>query len=383
MIRHLSILLLLLLFLTNPLHAHRLNEYLQATRIALSKDSVSLYIDLTAGTEIAQNVLQQVDRNADGVLSVPERQAYIDRFVRGLSVLIDGVAIPLRIESWMFPGVDAIRNGTGGIQLHLVAPVISAGKTHQLLFKNERDGSAVYLVNCLQPLDTAIRITAQSRNSDQSEYRLDYTTEKLLYAGQNDHKIGTGAVLRSFFLHGVRHILTGYDHLLFLCALLLGVTSLWQLVKIVTAFTIAHSITLTLAALGLIHVPSYITEPIIAASIICVALQNIFRPAASGGGLRIAVVMLFGLFHGLGFAGGLIELMHSQPRDVLVYALIGFSVGVEAGNQLVLLPLWGLQQAAKRVRIHNFRQNQPGILGHFASGIIAAAGLYYLVIALS
>jgi hypothetical protein len=69
-------------------------------------------------------------------------------------------------------------------------------------------------------------------------------------------------------LHGIQHILTGYDHLLFLCALVLGAASLWDLFKIVTAFTIAHSITLTLATFGLAHLPEQVVEPMIAASIV-------------------------------------------------------------------------------------------------------------------
>jgi hypothetical protein len=141
----------------------------------------------------------------------------------------------------------------------------------------------------------------------------------------------------SFIAMGAEHILGGLDHLLFLVALLALSRSLWTTVTIVTGFTVAHSITLSLAVLGVVDVPSRIVEPLIAASIVWVALENVLAPA--GIGRRWLVAALFGLVHGLGFAGGLLEL--GMPRDALVRALIGFNVGVEFGQILfvaVVLP---------------------------------------------
>lgn len=131
---------------------------------------------------------------------------------------------------------------------------------------------------------------------------------------------------------GIEHIIGGIDHLLFLVALLALSTSLWQTVKIVTAFTVAHSITLSLAALGLVDVPSSIVEPLIAASIVWVAVENLLAPG--GAGRRWLIAAVFGLIHGLGFASALAEL--GLPRDALVRALIGFNIGVELG-QLVFV----------------------------------------------
>src|SRR5205085_2683763 len=112
-------------------------------------------------------------------------------------------------------------------------------------------------------------------------------------------------VIRDYCRHGLLHILTGYDHLLFVTALVLAVRSLWDLVKVITAFTAAHSITLTLSAFDLVRLPSRVVEPIIAASIVFVALQNVFWPEQTRGWTRLTVAFFFGLFHGLGFAGGL------------------------------------------------------------------------------
>jgi HupE / UreJ protein len=142
----------------------------------------------------------------------------------------------------------------------------------------------------------------------------------------------------SFLRLGVAHILTGYDHLLFLGALLLRGGRLLSLFKIITAFTVAHSITLALAVFGLVAVPERLVECVIAASIVYVALENVFlRDAPSQ---RWVVSFLFGLVHGFGFASALNPL-HLPPRH-LALALLGFNLGVEAGQALVvalLLPI--------------------------------------------
>ena len=132
----------------------------------------------------------------------------------------------------------------------------------------------------------------------------------------------------SFMAMGAEHILSGPDHLLFLLALLAFARGFWPIVRIVTGFTIAHSITLSLAALGVVDVPSRIVEPLIAATIIWVALENLAFP--NGARWRWLVAAVFGLVHGLGFASALTEL--GLPHDAMVRALVGFNVGVELGQ---------------------------------------------------
>jgi hypothetical protein len=142
----------------------------------------------------------------------------------------------------------------------------------------------------------------------------------------------------SFFALGVEHILTGYDHLLFLGALLLRGGRLLSIFKIITAFTVAHSITLALAVLGVVTVPQRLVESVIAASIVYVALENIFLPHAPS--QRWLVSFLFGLVHGFGFASALGPLR--LPAARLAVALFSFNLGVEVGQALVvalLLPL--------------------------------------------
>jgi hydrogenase/urease accessory protein HupE len=150
---------------------------------------------------------------------------------------------------------------------------------------------------------------------------------------------------------GVEHIIGGIDHLLFLVALLALATNLWQTVKIVTAFTVAHSLTLSLAALGLADVPSSIVEPLIAASIVWVAIENLVTPA--GIGHRWLIAATFGLIHGLGFASALSEL--DLSCETLVRALIGFNLGVELGQLAfvvaVLPPLIWLSRPSRLRRL--------------------------------
>ena len=138
----------------------------------------------------------------------------------------------------------------------------------------------------------------------------------------------------SFFLLGVEHIATGYDHLLFLLALILCGGNLVQLLKIITAFTLAHSITLGAAALGLVQLPSTLVEAVIALSIAYVAFENLFPRFAIS--RRWTISFLFGLMHGFGFSSVLQEI--GLPRDNLVLALLNFNLGVEAG-QLVAVAM--------------------------------------------
>lgn len=149
---------------------------------------------------------------------------------------------------------------------------------------------------------------------------------------------GAGGTETSFFKLGIEHILTGYDHLLFLLVLLLRGGRLLSLLKIITAFTIAHSITLALAVLRVVTIPALIVEPAIALSIIWVALENLLRKDAPS--QRWLISFCFGLVHGFGFASAIEPL--GLPPGRLALALLGFNLGVEAGQAFVvalLLPL--------------------------------------------
>ena len=162
--------------------------------------------------------------------------------------------------------------------------------------------------------------------------------------------------LRQYMLDGVWHIWIGYDHILFLLALLLPSVLVrrdgqWapapqiggaakEVVKVVTAFTLAHSITLSLAALGVVSLPSRLVESAIAASVVVAALSNLFTASESKHSKRWMMAFAFGLLHGFGFASVLADL--GLPKNALVLALVGFNVGVELGQLAIVaafLPL--------------------------------------------
>lgn len=143
---------------------------------------------------------------------------------------------------------------------------------------------------------------------------------------------GVLAVIRKFVPAGVHHILIGPDHLLFLVGLLLLGGSLRQLLLIVTAFTVAHSITLSLAALSLVTPPAQIVEPAIALSIVYVGIDNLM--VRGGRDVRRWIAFAFGLIHGFGFASVLREM--GLPSRALGWSLFSFNLGVEIGQLFVV-----------------------------------------------
>ena len=137
----------------------------------------------------------------------------------------------------------------------------------------------------------------------------------------------------NFLTLGVKHILTGYDHLLFLLGLLVVARGFFSSLSIITSFTIAHSITLAAATFNLAHIPSRIVEPLIAASIVYVGIENLLRSDVPKA--RQLVTFGFGLIHGFGFASVLREMGIGAGTDGIALPLLSFNVGVELGQIMV------------------------------------------------
>jgi hydrogenase/urease accessory protein HupE len=156
-------------------------------------------------------------------------------------------------------------------------------------------------------------------------------------------------VALSYFGLGVEHILLGIDHLLFVLALVIITRGIWRLVATITAFTAAHSITLGLATLGVVHVPSAPVEAVIALSIVFVAAE-IVRGYRGGSGLTARapwiVAFVFGLLHGFGFAGALSEV--GLPHRAIPLALLFFNLGVEAGQLVFVVAVLALRVLLQR-----------------------------------
>jgi len=194
---------------------------------------------------------------------------------------------------------------------------------------------------------------------------------------------GGWTLFGEYVRHGLSHIMGGYDHLLFITALALAAVTLKDLIVVVSAFTLAHSVTLVLSVLDIVRLPSNVVEPMIAASIVVVALCNVFWPRRSRGWVRLLTAFGFGLFHGLGFAGGLLDAMAASAGAAIGLSILGFSVGVELGHQLVVLPVFfGMRLVRAAGATVDGRGNLPLGLMRVGSLLVAAAGLFYLVGAL-
>jgi hypothetical protein len=175
---------------------------------------------------------------------------------------------------------------------------------------------------------------------------------------------------------GVWHIWIGFDHVLFLVSLLLPAVlavarfapAFWDVLKVVTAFTVAHSITLALAALGVVDLPSRLVESAIAASVVLAALNNVWPVVRRG---RWLVAFLFGLVHGFGFASVLADL--GLPQDSLLLALIGFNLGVELGQLAIVGVFLPLAYAAR----HTWLYQRTVVVG--GSAVIVCIAALWLV----
>jgi len=174
----------------------------------------------------------------------------------------------------------------------------------------------------------------------------------------------------SFVTIGVHHILAGHDHLMFLAGLILAAVGVRALLIALTAFTVAHSVSLAVVVLAGVHAPPSIVEPVIAASIAWIGMENLL---GRSGGARWWLVFGFGLVHGFGFAGALTGLGFGSSASDVAVALLSFNAGVEAGQLAaagVMLPLvWMIRS---RPALH--ARLQP-----VCSVIVAAAGIAWLV----
>ena len=327
---------LMFLFFSGVASAHRLDEYLQATLISVERDHVEVSMRLIPGVAVSSDVIANIDTNGDGVLSPQEQWNYAQRVLSELALRIDGKKLDPKLKSADFPKIQEMRDGVGEIHIEYTAELPGGGSNRKLILENNNQRQrAVYLVNALAPSDPGISIVAQKRNQVQSTYELDYAQSSA----------PSGSSLASWwtpnlFQLGLRHIAEGTDHLLFLLVLLLpapllvaggrwkgttGVrTSLLRILRIVTAFTIGHSITLALAAFGVVHLPSRPIEVLIAVSILVSAVHAL-RPIFPGREAGIAA--FFGLIHGLAFASTLSQL--GLGRWERLTGILAFNLGIE------------------------------------------------------
>src|SRR5262245_37167615 len=248
------------------------------------------------------------------------------------------------------------RMARGALELRLDGELISPEKVDL----NWDDSNAVHL-RLRFPVHSGARLTLRSAliaslPPGHREYmavrdgRGNLLSERMLAAKADVLEIdaipaAASPSFREFLTLGVEHILTGYDHLVFLLGLLIAGGSLGAAAKIITSFTVAHSITLAIATLGWINISPRIVEPLIAVSITYVGLENIFRRDLNR---RWLLTLGFGLIHGFGFASVLREMGIGSAAGGVTLPLLSFNLGVELGQlaiaSLILPLIWSLRR---------------------------------------
>lgn len=302
--------------------------------------------------------LTPVDANHDGTISVAEllaAQPSLTRIAREAFVVKEDSRNISATE------VSVRRDPTGAIQFEMLYPGPLAG---QLAIHSE-------MLNRLARGHRQFLTVRDQENKLLAQEMLDATYDSCTLALTG--KVSPPAAQHSFkefLVLGVMHIATGYDHILFLLGLLLVGGSFKSALKIITAFTVAHSLTLALATMNLINIPPSIIEPLIAVSIIYVGVENILRQNMDQ---RWLLAFGFGLVHGCGFATALRDLGVGSNGGSIFVPLFSFNLGVEICQMtlaaLFLPVIWKLRERPQFV----LRLMPAG------SGVIVVAGTWWLL----
>lgn len=318
-------------------------------------------LDRLAGTRIHD---LQTDRARPDALAAAAARAYLLRHaaLRGAG----GVACPAAVER-MTAEAD-----------HVTALLTwdCAGVPGEIVYASD-------ILTAVEPAARQIVILGAAAGAPQA----------VLTAGRTELSVtgpppGLLDVVAEYTYSGIEHIFIGYDHIAFIVAVLLWAGRIWPVIKVATSFTVAHSITLTLAVLGVVEIPGAVIEPLIAASIVFVAVENLVSRDMER---RWKYTFLIGLVHGFGFAGVLREF--GLPGDAVATALVAFNLGVEIGQVAIIavfLPALLLVERALRRVMPGGPRGAAGADGTAAaernvpliyalSGATGLLGVYWLV----
>jgi hydrogenase/urease accessory protein HupE len=301
---------------------------LQLTGVVVHADSSSTSVAVTAHLPLLAGT--------DPAVAIPQR----------LRLALDGVAFHATHVSIAFDRANDTVTWSGREDRH--AESIALGSP---LFPERPDDTTVVLVYRGERLAERIMLNAAHPSATVGESR--------------------AATVRRFVEMGILHILSGPDHILFLLGLILAGGTVRQLLGVVTAFTVAHSVTLSMTALGVASLSPRVVEPLIALSILVVGLENLLRRKADFG-VRAGLAFGFGFFHGFGFAGALADV--GLPRTGIAWSLASFNAGVEIGQGCILLAVLPVLAA-----IRSRGEDSIRMVTRFASVAIAAAGAIWFV----
>lgn len=320
-------------------------------KIVSDGDSVkiSLLIDSLSITEFPG-----VDTNHDEIVDQDELKNAYGKVIRpyiekGLIVKNNGRILPMTHVAQSVPQLAMIQI--------------------DLLFKDSaKIGTVSILYNLfLERSENKHTNVATFQSLDGKSFEYIFSKDKNLWTGTFGQAPGFFDTARQFIQLGLKHILTGYDHILFLLALLLVKMNFRSMVTVVTSFTFAHSITLMLAAFDVVSPPSHFVEATIALTICYVALENLFSRDHQH---RWALTLAFGLVHGFGFAGVLQEI--GLPKNHELTALLTFNLGVELGQLLIVVCIYPMLR-----KVENFYWWPKTV--QIASILVGLAGTYWFV----
>lgn len=348
--------------------------------VLLAPESVKVAVDVSVKElTVAQLVQPGADGSIDPDMLASAAEYHGDYVLRHLHVLAGKQELPGKVTR-LTPPPQTVEAENTFYQYELEYPLAGV-RPEQLGLRHEMLSEFPYGPGQSWDVTYAIRWKQEGTPELQTALlRMGQTTELPTGWTKPDEpapqvKISVARTLREYFVHGVMHILTGYDHLLFVAALVLATVTFWEMVKVIAAFTLAHTLTLVLSVLDLVRLPSWIVEPIITGSIVFVAIENLLFPKRAHSQMRLAVAFGFGLIHGLGFAGGLLEAMEGLPALGIGLAILAFSIGVEVGHQVVVLPLFGVLRFGRA----QWTAAMDTRVLRFASALITVGGLYFFV----
>ena len=322
--------------------------------VRLGSDAVELRLVLHVFDVAHELDIESPAQVLDPVVLAPHQQRLVELIQERLRVLVDGVPLVLSHDAWSEAEPLPERQS-----LQFVARATEVGEL-----------GVVTVDARMFPYDVNHQtfVNVYEREELTSQTILDDTrTEYEYFLGSRQGRL---AVVQKFVPAGIHHILIGPDHLLFLIGLMLLGGRIKHLVLVVTGFTLAHSVTLTLAVMGILAPPARIVEAAIALSIIYVGVDNLM--SRGGRDVRVWIAVVFGFIHGFGFASVLREM--GLPTEALGWSLFSFNLGVEIGQLAVvlvvasaLLALWSRSQViALRV-------------AYTGSVVVIAAGAFWFV----
>ena len=313
---------------------------------------------------VPASALSGYDDNHDGLIGpgeIARHEASLKRQVNQGFTLSDAHARTLDSGNLLFPGNTGESRSIPSDHMVVLHGQLFSGEPRALTMTDTLFGKHAELINIHASRDRADGgkdVELAVLRPGASSFRL--FESPLQTAGQ-------------FIGVGINHILTGLDHLLFLLTIVAAGVSVRHWFAVVSTFTVAHSITLTMAVLGLVHVSPAIVEPAIAASIVAMSLYNLFGTGKAQTLLwRVGTVFACGLLHGLGFASSLGDA--GVDRTHLVPTLFGFNLGIEIGQGLfivgVLAAMFLIRHAPVEVSDRRFTQVASAVAGTIGAGMI-------------